>query len=786
MRIKRYSFSTGSVFFSWLFSYISVLMVPIVISGFVYLEAANIVEKEINRTNMAMLRQVQQTIDSKMMDIQKISLQTALNPYTSSVVYAKNDGASNYHYLAGKLNEELRLYKLSNDIIDNFYIYFKNIDYVVSHETGAESRLYYSTFINPSPDLAKDEFSKWQIFHYNTHVKEFVKVSSQSANGKPMKSIAYVQSIPMSDIRSPLGSIVIQLDEAKLIEAIENVKLDQRAEVFILDKSNTLIASTQPDGFSYSVDFETLPEESDVIYKKLNGENMAISYLNSQFSDMNWKYVTVIPAKIFAEKAEHIRKLVLISVLICLLIGGLVAYFFTRKNYHPVKDIVKGIASNAGIPIGTRFNEYNYIRDAISSTINEKEAFREKLKRHDSVIKSNFLTKLLLGRLDRSLPVNEAVASFDIAFISEHFSVILFCIEDYNDLFSDEDKLTAEERLKLVQFIIANVVEELANQKSKGFIVEISDMMACLLNFNENEIGEAKAEIMRIVEGAITIFKESFKIHLTVSISNVHDTFAGIPKAYSEALDAMEYKMLVGSEEVIQYENVNKSNNAGYNYYYSLEIEQMLINTIKMGDFVKSRDMLNEIFDKSLNMGTVSLDMAKCLMFDLVSTFVKTLEELGMASKGAFLAEFNPVEELFSCRTIKEMQLKMISILSSVCNYIETRKKSHNSVLKDQILRYIEENYSDDNLSIAVMADIYNVNLSYLSKFFKEQTGEGLLDYVNRFRLEKAKGLLLDEDANIGEVAKKVGFYNSNALIRIFKKYEGITPGQYKSMKCSS
>lgn len=761
-------------------------MVPIFISGFVYLEAANIVEKEINRTNMAMLRQVQQAIDSKMMDIQKISLQTALNPYTSSIVYMRNDGSSHYHYLAGKLNEELRLYKLSNEIIDNFYIYFKNIDYVLSHETGAESQLYYSTYINPSPEFHKEDFSNWQIFHDNTHIKEFVKVSAKSTDGRNIKSIAYVQSIPMSDRRSPLGSIVIQLDEAKLIEAIENVKLDPRAEVFILDKSNTLIASTQPGDISYSINFEALPDIRDVLYRTLNGENMAISYLNSEFSDMNWKYVTVIPARIFAEKAEHIRKLVLISVLLCFLIGGFAAYFFTKRNYHPVKDIMKGIASKAGIPAGTRCNEYNYIREAISNTINEKEAFREKLKRHDSVIKSNFLTKLLLGRLEQTLPVNEALASFDIAFMSEYFAVILFCIEDYNDLFKDEDKLASEERLTLVQFIIANVVEELANQKSKGLMVEISDTMACLLNFGENELEEANAEIIRIVDGAMAVFRDSFKIHLTVSISNVHDTFAGIPKAYQEALDAMEYKMLVGSEEVIKYENVKKSNNKTHNYYYNLEIEQQLINTIKMGDFIRSRDLLNEIFDKSLYAGSVSLDMAKCLMFDLVSTFVKTLEELEITSKGIFLEEFNPVEELFGCKTIKEMKLKMISILSRVCNYIETRKKSHNSVLKDQILLYIEDHYDDDSLSIAAMANLYNVNLSYLSKFFKEQTGEGLLDYVNRFRLEKAKGLLQDEDANIGEVARKVGFYNSNALIRVFKKYEGITPGQYKSMKCIS
>jgi len=55
-----------------------------------------------------------------------------------------------------------------------------------------------------------------------------------------------------------------------------------------------------------------------------------------------------------------------------------------------------------------------------------------------------------------------------------------------------------------------------------------------------------------------------------------------------------------------------------------------------------------------------------------------------------------------------------------------------------------------------------------------------MLDAINRVRLARAKELLARDGVSIAEAAVRVGYYNSNAFIRTFKKYEGITPGQYK------
>mgnify|MGYP005837810125 CR=1 FL=1 len=767
-----------SVFFSWLFSYVSVLMVPILISGVVYYEAANIIEVEINRANGALLKQVQQAIDNQMNDIQKVGLQIALNSNTTSLMYTKDHINDIHHYIAGKLIDDFRLYKLANGFIDNFYVYFKDINYVLSHETFAETSLYYNIYINKS----NMEFSQWKDFLESMHNMEYVKMSRKNHDGSTIGTVAYVQSIPITDHNQSLGTLVIQLDEGRFLEATKNIKWGKSSEVFVIDKGNNIVSSSQSTGLSFNLDYNELLGNSGLIYKDMNGEKMAVSYIKSQLTNTNWMYVSVIPAKLFAEKADHIRKLIIGSIFLCLVVGGLVAYFFTRRNYNPIRELVNALANKAGIPLEKKYNEYRFIQEAISSTINEKEEIKEKLKRQDSVIRSNFMTRLLKGRLENSIPLDEALTSLDIKFISEHFAVILFYIEDYSELFNEHEKLDNEERLKLVQFIIANVVEELAGQKNKGFVTEVDNMMACLINFNEYELHDANNEMVRIVSEATKFIRERFKIHLTVSISSIHLTCAGIAKAYQEALDAMEYKVVVGSEEIIQYKNIMPVSSSACSYNYSLETEQQLINSVKVGDFQRSSTILNQIFQNNLCSGTLSIDIAKCLMFDLISTFLKTLDELGMNIKGSFIEDFNPVEQLLACKTIKDMKHKMTEILLMLCQQIQEKKKSHNLQLRDKVIEYICEKYSDENLSIAGIADNFNINLTYLSKFFKEQTGEGLLDYINRYRLEEAKRLLKESDENISDVAKKVGFYNSNALIRIFKKYEGITPGQYKEL----
>lgn len=105
-------------------------------------------------------------------------------------------------------------------------------------------------------------------------------------------------------------------------------------------------------------------------------------------------------------------------------------------------------------------------------------------------------------------------------------------------------------------------------------------------------------------------------------------------------------------------------------------------------------------------------------------------------------------------------------------------QKVHAAVLRMQEL--VQECYTDSTLSLGWVADRLNMNQSYLSALFTRERGEGFLDYLNDYRVKKAKDLLECTDTLVKEVGFKVGFSSAQSFNRVFKRYTGMTPGQYQ------
>jgi two-component system response regulator YesN len=96
----------------------------------------------------------------------------------------------------------------------------------------------------------------------------------------------------------------------------------------------------------------------------------------------------------------------------------------------------------------------------------------------------------------------------------------------------------------------------------------------------------------------------------------------------------------------------------------------------------------------------------------------------------------------------------------------------------EQAQRYIEHNVSRD-VSLQEVADHVGLNATYLSVLFKEVVGETYIKYVTRYRMELAK-VLLRKGLKVQEASEKVGYLTHRHFAEVFKKYTGLTPGQYK------
>ena len=93
---------------------------------------------------------------------------------------------------------------------------------------------------------------------------------------------------------------------------------------------------------------------------------------------------------------------------------------------------------------------------------------------------------------------------------------------------------------------------------------------------------------------------------------------------------------------------------------------------------------------------------------------------------------------------------------------------------------FIEE-HSDEELSLARVAMAANTSANYFSEKFKEATGTNFVKYVARARYEKAVALLRQADLRVSEIAFASGFQSLSQFNRVFKRFSGRSPTEYRA-----
>lgn len=97
-----------------------------------------------------------------------------------------------------------------------------------------------------------------------------------------------------------------------------------------------------------------------------------------------------------------------------------------------------------------------------------------------------------------------------------------------------------------------------------------------------------------------------------------------------------------------------------------------------------------------------------------------------------------------------------------------------------EVLEYIDNNLTSDDLSLSGMAQVTNLSNYYFSRQFKRSTGLAPYQYVTQQRIDRAKRLLKQRQLAISEIALRCGFSNQSHLSRVFKRSVGTTPKRYQ------
>ncbi len=270
---------------------------------------------------------------------------------------------------------------------------------------------------------------------------------------------------------------------------------------------------------------------------------------------------------------------------------------------------------------------------------------------------------------------------------------------------------------------------------------------------------------------------EENHIDSTIGISRSHEGYDGIAEAFAQSEHALSASVLLGDNRIITYEE----------YMHIMEKNPDKL-AFDWEDFLFS--LTNGISDKVTaaiedyvngirNSRVTEVEYLRLAVMDLMSKAGSTLNKYGISLE-QLIGEERLYESIRSIQTVEECRPFLDEFIRMILNCHNSKKAKQGNKVVNDVLEYIDENFCDPALSLKTVASVVFSNESYLSRVFKKETGQSLIEYVLKKRIEESIRLLNTTDLKVYEIAEKVGFRDSHYFGICFKKHVGVTVKEFK------
>ena len=342
-------------------------------------------------------------------------------------------------------------------------------------------------------------------------------------------------------------------------------------------------------------------------------------------------------------------------------------------------------------------------------------------------------------------------------FTKQHF-ILLGCRLDFLDSTKDisrhsfEKKVSKLSRYYLSTYTYSNIFFE--------------NHYVLLINFNDDEpINESIDQFARKLKSsaAFTVFVSS---HHFLGIEN-------LPKAYTQITEVLPKTFYFHNEHLISSNTLLK---VGKSSSFDLNLFKSHIRDLK---FPAALEILKTYFNRvqeSLSLDDYSL---KRFCQNIIYSTLNICDTLGFDVSEINDSKIRLFKTIDLAASFHDLEGIFFDILAMISDSINLQATQKNSILINQIKRYVDENYHND-ISLTEIADKLHINYYYMSSYFKTHTGENLSTYITKARVEKAKTLLNDKTIPISRISEMVGFSEHNYFSKVFKKHTKLTPTIYR------
>lgn len=758
----------GSYYKKSLIMVLIAALVPIATVGLIsYTSGTRQIKAEVSRTHSIQLKQAYDDINRQLVHLESIASEWAFNPIFSSELNRMDLGIrfDIFYDLVGAL----RVMNGSSPLVYDTRIYVNNSmtgDLTVSNSQGLRH-------------IKGEEESRYKELFNKTN-SYFWEDSSKILKDDSIFPKVLIYKVP-GNIGNPYGTLMFFLDKKAVNKIISQLNIDQEGASFILGEDNSWLASGNVIERDKSGLYDILRNE--IIKNKSKSGSFTYKYNDESYlvtaetlSQNGWKFVVATPLSRLMSPVMFMSRLIIFSCAVVLLIALFLSFIASRNIYSPIKTLLGLVGQEAEENSGAGRDEIKYIQERWTNISLERKQLKSELESSRDSLKYGFLLQLVQGHL-YFLPENELKEQFRQYWWepeNKTFSVLFIRISGYC---TDDAKFQKGDE-QLVTYAGFNIAAEAVKESGlEAAVLNLHDLsVAVLLSFNENnKKEEIKSKLFHLSYKLMEVLTSFLKVKVTIAVGRQKNSLKSIGEVLQEARQALHYRDINKNEEVIDMESLIPygDNKAGYPF----TLEKNFLECLRMGMEVEAITELEKFVQRLRDVCGKEI-LFKQGVLQLLGSMMHMLNKSGV-SPDTLCPGIDLYDELGKINEPSEI----ISWFKErvVMPYIHQILNAREQLTEQSVKKVIEIIANQYNMPISLenCADKAGMTPYTLSREFKLYTGVNFIDYLTDLRLKNAKSLLKDTSLTINEIAEKVG-YQTTYFVRIFKKLEGMTPGQFR------
>ncbi len=619
------------------------------------------------------------------------------------------------------------------------------------------------------PQYTVEEFEKLELlgegyesregFYINSSVR---KISSRFAEEARVISLIF----PTGSVYNQ-NFIIVNIDVDRLYNGLlKNLSSKLVSELIIVaEDGQRLYDQSSPLAKEFLKSPELFSSAEPGRVTSVNGRRVLVA---RQKSDrFGWNFYSIISLDEVYKTIGFNNSVLFFSTAILLVLALSFGFMEVRNFYKPVNRLVELVRQRSRQP-QTQENEMAVIEGALRRSMLSREIAREGLGERLYSYQEQFLRMLLDGGLDENA-VLEGFEYFALPISPFNLRPLMFRVEP----------LEAGKKAEPGHSACLEIKERLQGLAQTHRCVALSlSGGGYLLLVNQDGADEERMEVL--AAGIRQEVAVGFGVRCVAGIGRRAASTNELPAVVTELRTAYRSRNPHTGPDI--FHSGDPSGEAAGSFVFFREHEKQLLEQIRGGSREDARQSMAYVLERVLEGGRgLSPRVLQYSMAKILTDLIVCSNELGLDLERAAEAGTCLYEQLLQLREPGDYSPWFMRLLDVLFDSIPRESSAFQNEHVRAVQRLIRSEAGRE-LTLTSAAEVLGLNPSYLSRVLKEKTGRTFMDFITEARIESSREMLLNTDLKVEEISDKIGYSNANYFIKIFRRHNGVTPGEYRKL----